>query len=395
MKISNIEILHADGGWRTLSFLKVVTDEGLVGWSEFHESFAGGGLCSVIAKLAEHVVGTDPTAVGAIDARLTTLTRYIAGGIAAQAVGTIENACLDIKAKALGIPVYELFGGALRNRLPLYWSLCGTLRPRFHEILGTPPIASLDDVVALGKEVVQRGFKALKSNIILFEGGVASVYQPWMLAAGPGHPDLNLTPQILAGVVESLAAWRQGVGDEVGLHLDLNFNFKPEGIRRIANAVEEFGLMWLEVDLHEPTALAVIRQSTLTPIASLETIYGRKELRPYLDRNAVDVGIVDPLWNGLPETMRMAILADTYDVNVAPHNYHGQQLATFISAHMAAALPNFRVMEYVADEPSWTVDFLTQPLTIENGALVLPTGPGWGTEINEEAVRARPPRQRY
>ncbi|MCK9917446.1 hypothetical protein MXD81_50730, partial [Microbacteriaceae bacterium K1510] len=89
------------------------------------------------------------------------------------------------------------------------------------------------------------------------------------------------------------------------------------------------------------------------------------------------------------------ILADTYDVNVAPHNYHGQQLATFISAHMAAALPNFRVMEYVADEPSWTVEFLTQPLTIENGALVLPTGPGWGTEINEEAVRARPPRQRY
>ena len=87
--------------------------------------------------------------------------------------------------------------------------------------------------------------------------------------------------------------------------------------------------------------------------------------------------------------MKMASLADCYEVNIAPHNFHGQ-LSTLMGAHMSAAVPNFRIMEFVVDEASWTRDFLTQPLVIEDGELLLPDGPGWGSDINEEAVRARP-----
>lgn len=128
----------------------------------------------------------------------------------------------------------------------------------------------------------------------------------------------------------------------------------------------------------EPAAMAAVRKSTATPIASLETIHGRRDMRPYLDHTAVDVAIIDPRWNRLPETMRMASLADTYEVNVAPHNYHGQQLATLIGVHMATALPNFRIMEFVADEPPWVVEFLAHPIEIKDGSLVAPSRPGWG-----------------
>jgi L-alanine-DL-glutamate epimerase-like enolase superfamily enzyme len=160
-------------------------------------------------------------------------------------------------------------------------------------------------------------------------------------------------------------------------------------VRRIAHEVERFNLLWLELDLYEPKALAALRQSTTVPIASLESLYGRRSMRSFLDEGAVDVAIIDPQWNGLAESMKIASLAESYEVNVAPHNFHGQ-LSTLIGAHLSAAIPNFRIMEFVVDEAPWTRDFLHQPLLIENGELVLPSAPGWGSEINEEAVRARP-----
>jgi galactonate dehydratase len=388
MKIISIEDLHADGGWRTLSFLKMVTDEGITGWSEFHEGFATPGLTAVIRKLAASLIGADPREVSVISARLNAASRNAIGGMVSQAIAAVENACIDVKAKALGIPVYELLGGAFRTRLPLYWSQCGTLRTRYPTLFGAEPLRSLDDIVRLGEEVRASGYKALKTNVLVFENGSASNLRPGF-GFGAGHPELNLEDATRGAIGDLLSAFRQGAGPDVGLLLDLNFNFRPEGIRRIAQDIERFKMFWLELDLYEPKALAALRQSTTTPIASLESIYGRKLMRPFLDENAVDVAIIDPQWNGLLESIKMASLADSYDVNIAPHNFHGQ-LSTLMGAHMSAAVPNFRIMEFVVDEAPWTRDFLHQPLVIENGELLLPTTPGWGSDVNEEAVRARP-----
>src|SRR6186997_83501 len=107
MKITAIETLHADGGGRAFDFLKVSTDEGLVGWSEYNESFGGLGVTQVIERLSPVIIGKDPRAVEAHTALMMAVRRVSAGGIAAQAIGAIENALVDIKAKALGIPVYE------------------------------------------------------------------------------------------------------------------------------------------------------------------------------------------------------------------------------------------------------------------------------------------------
>ena len=287
-----------------------------------------------------------------------------------------------------------MFGGAHRKRLPAYWSHCGTYRVRsaelFEGVNNTPPIRGLDDIKTLGQEVVSKGFKALKTNLILFDGDRPRQYRPAFIG-GAGHPELNLTSQILQAITDQAAAFREGIGPDAGLMFDLNFHYKPEGFRRIAKALEPQRLTWLEIDCYDPHWLANLRQYTTTPIASLETIFGRRAMKPFLDANAVDVVIIDPQWNGFMEAIRLAILADTYDVNVAAHNSHGY-LSSIMGAHLCAAVPNFRFMEFDVDEVPWMNDLVTHPPLIENGECLVPTGPGWGCDINEEAVLAHPPK---
>jgi galactonate dehydratase len=396
MKIVKIEDLHADGGWRTFSFLKITTDEGLVGWSEFNEAVWNPGLTTVIRRLSEHAIGQDPRAVGKLGATLAAITRMAPGGTNQQAIAAIENACLDVKAKALGIPVYALFGGPYRERIPLYWSHCGTFRVRNHEFfektIGTPPLRCLDDIRELGREALRRGYKAVKTNPLLFDGA-----RPRMLNPGFGPVGLDLAQnydaQLVESITDQLAALREGIGSHTGLMMDLNFSFRPEGLIRIAKAVERFQMTWLEMDLHEPDALANIRRSTSTPIASLEAIYGRRNYKPYFDKGTVDVAIIDVPWNGLLESVRIASMAETYEINVAPHNFYGH-LATMMSAHLCAAVPNFRIMEIEGDDVPWKDSLVTVPPVIEDGEMLIPTGPGWGADVNEEAVLAHPAKQK-
>src|SRR4249920_1638310 len=133
MKIVKLEDFHVDGGWDTYSFLKITTDEGVTGWSEFNESRRR-GMIGVVQGLGAALIGRDPREVGRIDATLYAQSRPTAGGLTSHAIAAIVNACLDIKGKALGVPVYELLGGALRDRMPVYWSRCGVLRARCADI---------------------------------------------------------------------------------------------------------------------------------------------------------------------------------------------------------------------------------------------------------------------
>ena len=111
MKISRIVGLHADAGWRVFSFLKIETDAELIGWSEYNESYGSKGLTVVIMKLAEMLIGQDPRPVELITANLYARTRQAPGGLIQQAIAAIENALVDLKVKALGVPVCEMLGG--------------------------------------------------------------------------------------------------------------------------------------------------------------------------------------------------------------------------------------------------------------------------------------------
>ncbi len=392
MRIAKIEDLHCNAGWRDFSFLKITTDDGLIGWSEFMENFGAEGLSAVLQRLGERLIGMDPRPVEKITAYLHGLTRQSPYGINQQAIAAIENALVDIKAKSLGIPVYELLGGPIRDRLPLYWSHCGTWRVSFAEQIkswtGFDPIRCLADVERAGAEVAARGFKALKTNIMRFDQTPPVIHMPGF--SGPGWPECNIDRTLIDSLRAELSAFRRGAGSGVGLHLDLNFNFKTEGYMRLAQGLEEFELVWLEVDSYDPDALATIRRSSRTPIASLESLYGRRQFRPFLEKQAVDVAIIDVAWNGILESFKIAAMADAYEVNIAPHNFNGH-IGSLMSAHLCAAIPNFRVMEIDIEDVTWKDDLVTVVPKIENGVFLLPTGVGWGADVNEAAVRAHPP----
>ena len=195
----------------------------------------------------------------------------------------------------------------------------------------------------------------------------------------------------LAAIRDQLAAFREGAGPDVDILVDLNFNFKTEGFLKMARAMEPYDLFWVEIDTRDAKALHHIRRGTTIPVASGECLFGRRDYRPFFEQQAMDVAIIDTPWNGVAESLKIAAMADAYEINVAPHNFYSP-LATTISSHFAAAVPNLRIMEIDNDVVPWYYDLLTVPPRIENGYLKIPTGPGWGTEIDEEVVRAHPPR---
>lgn len=389
MKITGVELLYGGAGWRNLSFLKISTDEGLVGWSEFPEANIGQTVSPLVNLLGQHVVGSDPRKVQSIVEGLRRRTWGASFGAVARAIGALENAIVDIKAKALNIAVHEMLGGAMRDRLPMYWSHCGTHHITHAEALGVEPVHSLDDFNTLGKQVKDAGYHALKTNIIIFGDGKPYPYRPGAFG-GAGDADRNPARYAIKAAFDQLSAFRDGAGPDVGLMLDTNFNFRTEGYLRMARALEPLDLDWLEVDNFDASALAQVRRGTRTSIASCETLTGRRQLRPFLDEQAIDVAIIDVPWNGILESMRMAALCEAYEVNVACHNYSGP-IATMISANFCAAVTNFRVMEMDVVQVPHTWDLVTQAPVVDAGSMLIPTGIGWGADVNEDAIKEYPP----
>jgi len=391
MQLTGYETLHCDAGWRVFSFLKLTTDAGLTGIAEYNTCYGSPGLTGVIERLAEQIVGRNPCAHEHLCQRLYAMTRQAPGGMTQQAIAAIENALLDVKAKSLGVPVYDLLGGAVRDRLPLYWSHCGTYRMTAPtaKAMERSRLENLNDVVALGKEVRDRGFKALKTNIFLFDPE-PRLHMPGF-ARTSGWPELNADKAVIDALRNQIQAFREGAGPDVGILLDLNFNFKTEGYLRVVRALDDLGLFWFELDLYDPASLRRIRDAVQTPIASCESLFGLRGFKPYFEHYAMDVAIIDVPWNGIWQSMKIAAMAEAYEVNCAPHNFYGH-LSTLMSAHLCAALPNFRIMEIDIDDVPWKDDLLTYVPEIQDGELIVPTEPGWGAELNEEVIRAHPPK---
>jgi L-alanine-DL-glutamate epimerase-like enolase superfamily enzyme len=230
----------------------------------------------------------------------------------------------------------------------------------------------------------------LKTNPFRFEGSEPRIDMPGF-ARGAGWPELNWDTGFLEALAAQMAAFREGAGPGVDLMVDLNFNFKTEGYLQIARRMEPLGLAWLEIDSRDPAALAAIRRGSRTPIASCESLHGSRTYRPYFEHQSVDVAIIDVVWNGLAQALKIAALADAFEVNVAPHNFFGP-ICTLMSAHFCAAVPNFRIMELDVDDVPWREELVTHPPEVVNGHLSVPTRPGWGAEVDEAAVKRHPPK---
>ena len=380
MKITKVTPIFCDGGWRAFTFIKVETDEGLVGYGECTDNRSSFGIGGCVRDLEPRLIGQNPTIV---EKRYWDMCQHFQqnpGGIAQKAIAGIEVALWDIKAKALNVPLYELFGGPLWDRIRVYWSHCGTYRARSPELFTTnPPLRTMDDIAKLGEEVVARGYSALKTNIII------PGERPRMLRTF----DQNIDYNILKAIDRLMSTFRKAVGDAVDICLDLNFNFKTEGFIQVAKVVEPYNLMWLELDIYDPDALLQIKQSTRVPICSAENLYTMKGYQPYLERHAMDVCMIDLPWNGYIESRRIAALADMYETMVAPHNYYSH-LSTFMSAHLCASVPNVKIMETDVDSVPWRDDIITELPDIRDGYLSLTKKPGIGAELNEKEIAKHP-----
>jgi L-alanine-DL-glutamate epimerase-like enolase superfamily enzyme len=142
----------------------------------------------------------------------------------------------------------------------------------------------------------------------------------------------------------------------------------------------------------EPRALADIRSCEEMTVASGESLFGRRQYLPFLAERAMDVAIVDVVWNGLLESLAVASLAAAHEVAVAPHNFYGH-LSSLISAHFCLLVENFRIMEVDVDDVPWKDDLVTAAPAVVGGRFVLPDGPGWGADVDEDALAAHPPRE--
>ena len=383
MKITNIDTYIVDAGWRPWTFVKVETDEGITGYGECSDGKAPQGVVGTIKDLTPILLGKDPRAFEMRYWDMFRSTRQSPGGIAAKAMAGLDCAFIDIKAKALGISVTELFGGPIRDSVRVYWSHCGTSRVRAADLLGVPQLRTMEDISNLGREVVERGFTALKTNIVM-PGEPAVVYGGGF-AIGEGTTDGTVSTPMLRHIETLIGTFRDAVGPDVDINLDLNFNFKPEACIRIAKMLEQFDMLWLEIDMYSPDGLRQIKDSTDTKICTGENLYFMKDYLPYFQQRSADVFMIDVPWNGFSQSKKVGDLAEVFELNVAPHNYYSH-LSTYMSASLCAVLPNIRIMEIDIDDVPWKDDLVTEPPEIIDGYMTIPKRPGWGADLNEKEV---------
>jgi gluconate/galactonate dehydratase len=406
MRITKIEtcVLESNYDW---TILKVKTDSGIVGWGE---AFVAPGLAGVIRELNPVLAGEDPRDVD----RLCRLMRTALGssGTASMgfhAISGVETALWDIVGKHYGLPVYQFLGGKYRERVRIYAdchageglaSMSPVLLPRTPEWMagkkqrvgnrpelnpkyhgGQKSEAKDINPAAYARramEMKRRGFTALK-----FDVDVPTEYS---------LDDYNraLTRREIDVMVSLVAAVKKALGKETDLAIDCHWNYNVNDALRLARALEPLDLAWLEDPIPplNTEALKRVTNGTRTPIATGENHYQRHQFRELLEREAVDILAPDfQKVGGLLEGRRIADMAETHFVAVAPHNI-SSPIGTMASAHLCAAIPNFLALEWHAAAVPFFDDLIKdrrEPL-IQNGYITVPDRPGLGIEFNEAAA---------
>jgi galactonate dehydratase len=384
MKITGIETFVVSNGFtppRPWHFCAVRTDAGLTGYSEFGSDGITHGLVGLVKDLGQRLIGKDPTAVEKHYLDLYRAVRQAPFGATQQAIAGIELALWDLAGKALNVPVYKLMGGPHRERQWVYWSHLATYRANNWKLFGVKPLKSMQDIADVAREAPARGYTVFKMNIIWPGEPARNITQGRL-----GPHDQVATRDIVKHATAQIGAMRDAVGPDVGICLDINVNFKPSEAIRVGRALEPYDLFWLEIDNQDPHALAQLKSSVRAPICSGEQLQTIRQYRPYFELHAMDVVKVDVQWQGFSAAKKVADLAETYELNIAPHNYNGH-LSTFQSLNLCASVSNVRIMESDPEQTPYRDELFTALPEISAGHMKIPTAPGWGTELNEKAAK--------
>jgi len=387
MKVTHVEPILCDGGFRPWTFVMVSTDEGITGYGDCTCWDLAPSVAETVKLLAREAVGEDPNNIEKLYWKMYGKTIRGVGGIAHKAIAGIESALWDIKGKLLEAPVYELLGGLCREKIRLYWTHCGTARAFWSEIVGKPRVESYEDVAKLGEEVKRKGYTALKTN---------PFHPGRRVGAGTGSGiravNRTLDKETKRDAVMIVKTFREAVGDEVDICLDVACRFDVPSAIELARSLEPYNLLWLEepIPIENPEACLAVKSSTRTPICMSEGLYGTNGYRRFLELHAMDIAMPDFAWNGVSVGKKIANLCETYYVPIAPHNCHSP-LCTIITAHLCASVNNFLVMEFDEDDVPWRDKIISEPLKIRDGHLELPTKPGYGVDLKLDEIRKHPP----
>jgi galactonate dehydratase len=364
VKITRIESFRARTGPRGYVFVKVHTDEGLHGVGEAYSAGPDDATQAVIADFETWLVGRDPHEVERLWQLMYNWSRFPGGVVTNSAISGIEHALWDIKGKALGVPVYQLLGGACRDRIRVYEGLGG----------GSP-----GEVAERAVALVERyGYGALKMGALV-RGADAMSLNEWLKHS--------------AARVEAV---RRAVGEDVNIGLDVHARvFEPIRAMQLALAVKPYNPYFIEEPLRPENveALGALKAQFAQlglPLATGEMLYTKYQFRELLVRGAADIIQPDICCSGgLLEQKKIAAMAESFYVVMAPHNPQGP-IATAVNVHLAACTPNFLILEYTPDEGPRR-DLVDEPMKLVNGHLELPTRPGLGIDLDLEGLARHPP----
>lgn len=365
MRVANVRsyVVNADAP-KNLVFVRVESDDGIHGWGEaYTQTDRDTSITAHVERLGHYLIGRS-----AFNIKHFSLVAYedFAAKRGAMdfwsALSAIEQALWDIVGKSLGVPVFDLLGGACRDRIRVYangWS---------------DESESPDEYAAAAKQMVGRGFGAIK-------------FDPF-----PGPWRLYITREEEASAIETVYAVRDAVGPDVELLIEVHRRLAPMHAVRVAHAIRDADPYWFEepCPAENVDALAEVRRRIDIPVVAGETLYTKSAFRELFDKRAVDIINPDVCnTGGILETKEIAAMAEPHYVGVSPHNYNSVGVALASTVHVSACIPNFLITEYwVNFEPVVESIAIRRP-EVEEGYIRLPRAPGLGVELDESALERR------
>lgn len=368
VKISQVSTVVVNARMRNWVFVKVETDEGLVGWGEASLEWKTRGVVGCVADLAALVVGQDPRRIEHLYQTMVRHSFFRMGVVGMSALSGIEQACWDIWGKSLGVPVYQLLGGAVRDSIRMYDHLGGGEMTALY--LQDQP----ERMAERARESVAAGYSAIKALVV-------PISEPLVGAAPIRH------------AAACLAAIREAVGDDIDIMVDLHGRTTPAMAIQYGLALAPYRLFFFEEPCPPENAggmAQVARALPGVPIATGERLVTRFAFRELLELGACAVIQPDLCHcGGLWEARKIAAMAETYYVSVAPHNPLGP-IATAAAIHFGFATPNFLIQEAIRADVPWRDAVVTTPVSVVAGQVALPVSPGLGIEVDEAAAARHP-----